>query len=58
MSTIFLKSNSVNTKTKDACVHLDATAVDLQRQDKEEPVPIFSAKRNAARILMRRNIGK
>jgi hypothetical protein len=39
-------------------VHLDATAVDLQRHNKEEPVPIFSAKRNVARILMRRNIGK
>jgi hypothetical protein len=39
-------------------VLLDATAVDLQRHDKEEPVPIFSAKRNAARILMRRSIEK
>jgi len=39
-------------------VDLDATAIDLQRHNNEEPVPIFSAKRNAARILMRRNIGK
>jgi hypothetical protein len=40
-STIFPKSESVNTKTRQACVHLNAMTFDLERHKKEKLVPLF-----------------